>query len=135
MPVDSIATLRQLRSAAVDDWDAILRSRLDEGLVGGLSDGAIPRGSTAITSKSRASAGISIGQAYQVWAQPGTSRSGGPSPPMTACMRSSRASTYRLVNVPVNPSTRFVGPGNGADPPAWEMSSCQTPCARPSGVN
>src|SRR5207344_1079300 len=47
---------------------------------------------------------------YQVWGQPWTSSSGGPSPPVTACRRSSPVSTYRLVNVPVNPSGRFGAP-------------------------
>src|SRR6188472_1388639 len=60
-----------------------------------------------MTRKSRASAGITRRQAYQVSGQPCTSSSGGPSPPMTACRRSARASTYRLVNVSVNPSARF----------------------------
>ena len=48
--------------------------------------------------------------AYQVRGQPCTSRSGGPSPPMTSCMRRSRASTHRLVNESVKPSTRFAAP-------------------------
>ena len=42
--------------------------------------------------------------------QPCTSSSGGPSPPVTACWRSPPASTYRLVNVPVNPAGRFGTP-------------------------
>src|SRR5215467_6299654 len=73
----------------------------------GLPDSPIPRWSTATTVKSLASSGISMRQAYQVWCQPWTSSSGGPSPPVTACRRSSPVSTYRLVNVPVNPSGRF----------------------------
>src|SRR5215213_2749982 len=63
-----------------------------------------------MTSKSRASAGISRRQAYQFSGQPCTSSSGGPSPPMTACWRSPPAFTYRLVNVSVNPSGRFGAP-------------------------
>ena len=76
----------------------------------GLSDSPMPRWSTATTEKSRASAGISMRQAYQVWGQPCTSSSGGPSPPVTACSRRSPVSTYRLVNVPVNPAGRFGAP-------------------------
>ena len=76
----------------------------------GLSDSPMPRWSTATTEKSRASAGISMRQAYQVWGQPCTSSSGGPSPPVTACRRRSPVSTYRLVNVPVNPAGRFGAP-------------------------
>ena len=49
-------------------------------------------------------------QAYQVWGQPCTSSSGGPWPPVTTCWRSPPVSTYRLVNVPVNPSGRFGAP-------------------------
>src|SRR5690348_13277590 len=75
-----------------------------------MSDSPIPRWSTATTEKSRASVGISIRQAYHVWGQPCTSSSGGPSPPVTACRRSSPVSTYRLVNVPVNPAGRFGAP-------------------------
>ena len=84
----------------------------------------MPRWSTAMTSKSRASAGITRRQAYQVSGQPCTSSSGGPSPPMTACRRSSPVSMYRLVNVSVNPAGRFGAPetepgpcgtGSGAD--------------------
>ena len=63
-----------------------------------------------MTEKSRASAGISMRQAYQVSGQPCTSSSGGPSPPVTACRRRSPTSTYRLVNVPVNPAGRFGAP-------------------------
>src|SRR5215212_1567131 len=70
----------------------------------------MPRWSGAMTSKSRASAGISRRQAYQFSGQPCTSSSGGPSPPMTACWRSPPAFTYRLVNVSVNPSGRFGAP-------------------------
>src|SRR6185312_1779193 len=36
--------------------------------------------------------------------------SGGPSPPVTACRRSSPVSTYRLVKVSVNPAGRFGAP-------------------------
>jgi hypothetical protein len=61
--------------------------------VGGLSVRPMPRWSTATTSKSRASAGSSSRQAYQVWGQPCTSSSGGPSPPVTACWRSAPVST------------------------------------------
>ena len=82
----------------------------------GLPDSPIPRWSTATTEKSRASAGISIRQAYQVWGQPCTSSSGGPSPPVTACRRSSPVSTYRLVNVPVNPAGRFGAPDTEPGP-------------------
>src|SRR4051794_25111300 len=67
----------------------------------------MPRWSTAMTSKFRASPGIRGRHAYQLSGQPCTSSSGGPSPPMTACRRSAPASTYRLVNVSVNPSARF----------------------------
>ena len=70
----------------------------------------MPRWSTAMTSKSRASSGISRRQAYQDSGQPCTSSSGGPSPPMTACWRSPPAFTYRLVNVSVNPAGRFGAP-------------------------
>ena len=44
----------------------------------GLPDSPMPRWSTATTEKSRASAGISMRQAYQVCGQPCTSSSGGP---------------------------------------------------------
>src|SRR5512132_1156685 len=70
----------------------------------GLSVNPMPRWSGATTSKSRARVGISMRQAYQVWGQPWTSSSGGPSPPMTACRRSWPVSTYRLVKVSVNPA-------------------------------
>lgn len=53
---------------------------------------------------------MSMRQAYQVWGQPWISSSGGPSPPVTACRRSSPVSTYRLVKVPVNPAGRFGAP-------------------------
>src|SRR5271169_2129557 len=76
----------------------------------GLPDSPIPRWSGATTWKSRASGGISSRQAYQVWGQPCTSSSGGPSPPVTTCWRRSPVSTYRLVNVAVNPSGRFGAP-------------------------
>src|SRR5215469_10363744 len=76
----------------------------------GLPDRPIPRWSTATTEKSRASAGISMRQAYQVCGQPCTSSSGGPLPPVTACRRSPPVSTYRLVNVSVNPGGRFGAP-------------------------
>src|SRR5262252_2516877 len=49
-------------------------------------------------------------QAYQIWGQPCTSSSGGPSPPMTACRRTSPASTYRLVNVSLKPAGRLGAP-------------------------
>jgi len=75
-----------------------------------LPDSPVPRWSTATTEKSRANAGISSRQAYQVWGQPCTSSSGGPSPPVTTCWRSSPVSTYWLVNVPVNPSGRCGAP-------------------------
>ena len=45
---------------------------------GACPDSPIPRWSTATTEKSRASVGISMRQAYQVWGQPCTSSSGGP---------------------------------------------------------
>src|SRR6185312_10894440 len=77
---------------------------------GGLPDSPIPRWSTATTEKSRASAGISMRQAYQVCGQPCTSSSGGPPPPVTACRRSSPMSRYRLVNVSANPAGRFGAP-------------------------
>src|SRR5215216_7102085 len=63
-----------------------------------------------MTSKSWASAGISRRHAYQFCGRPCTSISGGPSPPMTACWRSSPVSMYWLVNVSVNPSGRFGAP-------------------------
>jgi hypothetical protein len=81
----------------------------------GLSDRPMPRWSTAMISKSRASAGISRRQAYQNSGQPCTSSSGGRSPPVTACRRSSPVSMYRLVNVPVNPAeVRRAGDRAGA---------------------
>ena len=82
----------------------------------GLSDRPIPRWSTAMTVKSRASAGISRRQAYQVSGQPCTSSRGGPSPPITACRRTSPVSTYRLVNVSVKPSGRFGAPDTEPGP-------------------
>src|SRR5262249_57596830 len=82
----------------------------------GLPDNPIPRWSAATTEKSRASAGISIRQAYQVCGQPCTSSKGGPSPPVTACRRSSPVSTYRLVNVLVNPSGRCGAPDTEPGP-------------------
>ena len=82
----------------------------------GLSDSPMPRWSTAMTKKSRASVGISIRQAYQVWGQPWISSSGGPPPPVTACRRSSPVSMYRLVNVPVNPAGRFGAPDTEPGP-------------------
>ena len=76
----------------------------------------MPRWSTAMTSKSRASAGISRRQAYQVSGQPWTSSSGGPSPPMTACRR-----TLAGVDVPARErvgepggEVRRAGDGAGA---------------------
>jgi hypothetical protein len=51
--------------------------------------------------------------------QPWTSSSGGPSPPMTACWRSPPASTYRLVNVSVNPAGRFGAPETERGPSGW----------------
>jgi hypothetical protein len=45
-----------------------------------------------MTSKSRASSGITRRHAYQFSGQPCTSSSGGPSPPMTACWCSSPVS-------------------------------------------
>src|SRR6266566_3520279 len=60
--------------------------------------------------KSWASAGITSRQAYQVCGQPCTSSSGGPPPPVTTCWRRSPVSTYRLVNVPVNPAGRCGAP-------------------------
>jgi hypothetical protein len=80
----------------------------------GLSDSPIPRWSTATTSTSQASAGMSRRQAYQVSGQRWTSNSGGPSPPMTACWRSAPVSMYWLMKVSVNPSGRFGAPGDGA---------------------
>ncbi|HET9079003.1 MAG TPA: hypothetical protein VFO01_00575 [Trebonia sp.] len=56
----------------------------------GLPDSPVPRWSDAMTVKSWASAGITSCQAYQVWGQPCTSSSGGPSPPVTTCWRSPR---------------------------------------------
>ncbi len=49
-------------------------------------------------------------QAYQVCGQPCTSSNSGPSPPMTACRRTSPVSMYRLVNVSVNPAGRCGAP-------------------------
>src|SRR5215472_12287743 len=76
-----------------------------------------------MTSKSRASAGITRRQAYQVSGQPCTSSSGGPSPPMTACRRSSPVSTYPLVNVSVNPAGRFGAPDTEPGPPGVGRSA------------
>src|SRR5215471_5488431 len=70
----------------------------------------MPRWSTATTEKSRASAGMTSRNWYHNCGQPCTSSSGGPSLPVTACRRSSPVSTYRLVNVPVNPAGRFGAP-------------------------
>jgi hypothetical protein len=86
----------------------------------GLSDSPIPRWSTAITSKSRASAGITSRHWYQVWGQPCTSSSGGPSPPMTACRRTSPVSTYRLVNVSLNAFGRPGAPDTEPGPSGVE---------------
>ena len=72
----------------------------------GLSESPIPRWSTAMTVKSRASAGITRRHWYQVCGQPWTSSNGGPLPPMTACRRTPLALTYRLVNVSVKPLGR-----------------------------
>src|SRR5712691_732238 len=83
---------------------------------GGLPDSPVPRWSGATTEKSRASAGITSRQAYQVWGQPCTSSSGGPSPPVTTCWRRSPVSTYRLVNVPVNPAGRCGAPETEPEP-------------------
>jgi hypothetical protein len=76
----------------------------------GLPDSPHPRWSGATTEKFRASSGMISRQAYQVWGQPCTSSSGGPSPPVTTCWRRSPVSMYRLVNVPVNPSGRCGAP-------------------------
>src|SRR5262249_44644578 len=76
----------------------------------------MPRWSTATTLKSRASAGISMRQAYQVWGQPCTSSSGGPAPPVTACRRSSPVSTYRLGKGAANPAGKFGAPGTEPGP-------------------
>jgi hypothetical protein len=54
--------------------------------------------------------GITRRQAYQVWGQPCTSSSGGPSPPVTICWRRPPAWMYRLVNVPVDPPGRCGAP-------------------------
>src|SRR4051794_41927392 len=62
----------------------------------GLSDSPMPRWSTATTWNSRASAGISRRQAYQVSGQPCTSSSGGAAPPP--------------------PPRRGGGPGGGGPP-------------------
>jgi hypothetical protein len=77
----------------------------------GLSDRPMPRWSTVMTSKSRASAGITRRHAYQFSGQPCTSSSGGPSPPMTACRRTLPASMNRLLNVRLNPAGRCGGRG------------------------
>src|SRR5215471_21697519 len=76
----------------------------------GLPDRPIPRWSGATTEKSRASAGITSRQAYQVWGQPWTSSSGGPWPPVTTCWRRPPVSMYWLVNVPAKPSGRLGAP-------------------------
>src|SRR3954447_20404137 len=91
-PSASISAARSLASVALSypSW--------------GLSVLPMPRWSTAMTSKSRASAGITIRQANQFSGQPCTSSSGGPSPPMTACWRSPLASMYRLLNVSGKPA-------------------------------
>src|SRR5215472_92967 len=83
----------------------------------------MPRWSTATTEKSRARVGISIRQAYQVWGQPWTSSSGGPSPPVTVCWRRFPVSTYRLVNVSVNPAGRFGAPDTEPGPPGVGRSA------------
>src|SRR5271165_4680165 len=82
----------------------------------GLPDSPQPRWSGTITVKSRASAGMTSRQAYQVWGQPCTSSNGGPSPPVTTCWRRSPVSTYRLMNVPVNPSGRCGAPATEPGP-------------------
>src|SRR6516165_8161352 len=82
----------------------------------GLPDSPVPRWSGATTVKSRASAGMISRQAYQVWGQPCTSSSGGPSPPVTTCWRRSPVSTCRLVNVVVNPSGRCGAPATEPGP-------------------
>src|SRR5215470_2604250 len=63
-----------------------------------------------MTLKFFASVGISKRHWYQVCGQPWINRSGGPSPPITACRRRPLASTYRLVNVLANPSGRYGAP-------------------------
>ena len=69
----------------------------------GLPDSPRPRWSGTMTWNCRASAGITSRQAYQVWGQPWTGSSGGPSPPLTTCWRRPPALTWRLVNVFQNP--------------------------------
>src|SRR5689334_19973320 len=96
----------------------------------------MPRWSTAITSKPSASLGITIRQAYQVSGQPWMSRSGGPSPPITACSCSSPASMKRLVNVSANPSGRFGAPETEPCPSGMTVAlmsllSAQRPEGRP----
>jgi hypothetical protein len=85
--------------------------------------------------KARARADIMSRQAYQVSGQPCTSSSGGPSPPMTACRRTSAASTYRLANVSENPAGRLGAPDTEPGPcgvgrsPADEFTSLSSPRA------
>ena len=72
-----------------------------------MPDSPHPRWSGTTTEKPRANSVITSRQAYHVCGQPCTSSNGGPSPPVTTCWRRPPVSTYRLVNVPVNPVGRF----------------------------
>ena len=95
----------------------------------GLPDSPVPRWSGTTTWKSRASAGITSRQAYQVCGQPCTSSSGGPPPPVTTCWRRSPVSMYRLVNVPVNPSGRFGAPETEPGPSGMDGEFMRIPFA------
>ena len=87
----------------------------------------MPRWSTATTEKSLASAGMIRRNWYQSCGQPCTSSSGGPSPPVTACRRSSPVSTYRLVNVSVNPAGRFGAPETERGPSGVDGEVMRSP--------
>ena len=100
----------------------------------GFSVSPMPRWSTAMTVKSRASAGISARYWYQFSGQPCTSSSGGPSPPMTMCWRSPPALTNRLVNFLLKPARqvrRVRRSGGGEARPA---SPPETISARPAAA-
>src|SRR5690349_25011115 len=58
------------------------------------------------------------------------SRSGGPSPPMTACSWMSPASTYLLVKVSANPSGRLGAPETEPGPCGVVADMCALPLLR-----
>ena len=100
----------------------------------GLSVSPMPRWSTAMTVKSRASAGISARYWYQFWGQPWMSSSGGPSPPITTCWRSPPVLTYLLVNVLLKPGGRCGASGGRV---AAKLVAASTPehiSARPAAA-